>query len=50
VTEASALSHHLSGVDIYVNSWGPRDGYEYSGPRSVTQSALIDGVTKVKKT
>ncbi|XP_056013055.1 proprotein convertase subtilisin/kexin type 6-like isoform X1 [Ostrea edulis] len=46
VTEALALNHHLSGVDIYINSWGPPDGYGYSGPGSVTQSAFIDGVTK----
>lgn len=47
VTEALALNHHLADVDIYTNSWGPKSGYGYAGPGSVTKSALYDGVTKV---
>ncbi|XP_063426267.1 proprotein convertase subtilisin/kexin type 6-like [Mytilus trossulus] len=43
--EAQALNHHLSGVDIYSNSWGPPDGYGFSGPDTLTQSALQDGTT-----
>nr|XP_034301696.1 furin-like protease kpc-1 isoform X2 [Crassostrea gigas] len=45
-TEALALNHHLADVDIYTNSWGPKSGYGYVGPGSVTKSALYDGVTK----
>lgn len=42
-----ALNHHLADVDIYTNSWGPKSGYGYVGPGSVSKSALYDGVTKV---
>lgn len=41
------MNHHLADVDIYTNSWGPKSGYGYVGPGSVTKSALYDGVTKV---
>ncbi|XP_071161254.1 furin-like protease 1 [Mytilus edulis] len=44
--EAQALTHYLNGgVDIYSNSWGPTDGYGFSGPGSLTQSALQEGTT-----
>ncbi|XP_076100714.1 proprotein convertase subtilisin/kexin type 6-like isoform X2 [Mytilus galloprovincialis] len=43
--EAQALNHHLSGVDIYSNSWGPTDGYGFSEPGTITKSALLDGIT-----
>ncbi|XP_048777999.2 proprotein convertase subtilisin/kexin type 4-like isoform X1 [Ostrea edulis] len=46
ITEAKALTHHLRGVDIYSNSWGPVDGYGYKKPGPVTMSALFDGITK----
>ncbi|CAC5402781.1 Furin-like protease 2,Proprotein convertase subtilisin/kexin type 6,Furin-like protease 1, isoform 1-CRR,Proprotein convertase subtilisin/kexin type 5,Furin-like protease 1, isoforms 1/1-X/2 [Mytilus coruscus] len=43
--EAEALSHYLSNVDIYSNSWGPPDGTGFTGPGSLTKAALQDGVT-----
>lgn len=46
--EAQALNHHLSGVDIYSNSWGPTDGYDFSEPGTITKSALLDGITSVR--
>lgn len=46
--EAQALNHHLSGVDIYSNSWGPTDGYGFSEPGTITKSALLDGITSVR--
>ncbi|XP_065927111.1 furin-like protease kpc-1 isoform X2 [Magallana gigas] len=45
ITEAKALSHHLSKVDIYSNSWGPQEGWLYKTFGPVTESALVDGVT-----
>lgn len=45
--EAQALNHYLSDVDIYSNSWGPTDGYGFSGPGSLTADALLSGVTTV---
>lgn len=47
VTEALSLKHNLPNVDIYTNSWGPSEGFEYAGPGSVTENAFYDGVTKV---
>ncbi|XP_063426114.1 furin-like protease 1, isoforms 1/1-X/2 [Mytilus trossulus] len=43
--EAQALIHYLSDVDIYSNSWGPSDGYGFSGPGSITADAFLSGVT-----
>ncbi|XP_052106655.1 proprotein convertase subtilisin/kexin type 6-like [Mytilus californianus] len=44
--EAQALNHHLNGgVDIYSNSWGPTDGYGFSRPDTLSESALQDGIT-----
>ncbi|XP_052106275.1 proprotein convertase subtilisin/kexin type 6-like [Mytilus californianus] len=43
--EAQGLSHYLSNVDIYSNSWGPGDGTGFNGPGSLTKAALLDGVT-----
>ncbi|CAC5424798.1 FURIN [Mytilus coruscus] len=43
--EAQGLSHYLSNVDIYSNSWGPPDGTGFKGPGSLTKAALLDGVT-----
>ncbi|XP_071160728.1 furin-like [Mytilus edulis] len=43
--EAQALNHHLSGVDIYSNSWGPPDGYGFSEPGTITKDAFLNGVT-----
>ncbi|CAC5375125.1 FURIN [Mytilus coruscus] len=43
--EAQGLSHYLSNVDIYSNSWGPPDGTGFIGPGSLTKAALLDGVT-----
>lgn len=47
ITEAKALSHHLGEVDIYSNSWGPKDKYNYRTFGPVSENALIDGVTLV---
>lgn len=43
--EAQALSHYISHVDIYSNSWGPIDGYGFSGPGTITKAALQSGTT-----
>ncbi|CAG2257585.1 FURIN [Mytilus edulis] len=43
--EAQGLSHYLSNVDIYSNSWGPADKTGFTGPGSVTKAALLNGVT-----
>ena len=49
IIEAKALLHHLKGVDISSNSWGPPDIGGYKKPGPVTESALIDGVTLVSE-
>ncbi|CAC5363923.1 Furin-like protease 2,Proprotein convertase subtilisin/kexin type 6,Furin,Endoprotease bli-4,Proprotein convertase subtilisin/kexin type 5 [Mytilus coruscus] len=43
--EAQALTHYISKVDIYSNSWGPDDGIGFNGPKSITKAALQNGVT-----
>ncbi|XP_052087874.1 furin-like protease kpc-1 [Mytilus californianus] len=43
--EAQGLSHYLSNVDIYSNSWGPVDGTGFKSPGLLTKAALQDGVT-----
>ncbi|CAG2238031.1 FURIN [Mytilus edulis] len=43
--EAQALSHYLSHVDIYSNSWGPTDGTGFVGPGTITKAAFQEGVT-----
>ena len=45
--EAQALSHYISGVDIYSNSWGPCDGYGFVEPGTMTKAALQTGTTTV---
>ena len=45
--EAQALSHYISNVDIYSNSWGPIDGYGFSEPGTMTKEALQTGTTTV---
>nr|XP_034333770.1 furin-like protease kpc-1 [Crassostrea gigas] len=45
ITEAKALTHHLSRVDIYSNSWGSYSGLLYHRLGPVSESALVDGVT-----
>lgn len=45
--EADALNHHLKTVDIYTNSWGPKEKDGYFELNGVTESAFIDGVTMV---
>lgn len=47
ITEAKALTHHLSRVDVYSNSWGSYDGLLYDRLGPVSESALVDGVTLV---
>lgn len=45
--EAEALSHYISNVDIYSNSWGPTDGYNFLEPGTMTKAALQTGTTTV---
>ena len=45
--EAQALSHYIRDVDIYSNSWGPRDGYGFVEPGTMTKAALQTGTTTV---
>ena len=45
--EAQALSHNISNVDIYSNSWGPTDGYGFFEPGTMTKAALQTGTTTV---
>ena len=45
--EAQSLSHYISNVDIYSNSWGPIDGYGFSEPGTMTKAALQTGTTTV---
>lgn len=47
ITQEKALSHHLSRVDIYSNSWGHKEGSLYHRLGLVSESALVDGVTLV---
>ncbi|XP_071160494.1 furin-like [Mytilus edulis] len=42
--EAQALTHYISTVDIYSNSWGPDDGTGFNAPKSITKAALKNGV------
>lgn len=43
--EAEALGWQLNDIDIYTNSWGPIDGYGFSGPGSLAKIALQNGVS-----
>jgi len=44
--EADALSYMNQDIDIYSNSWGPIDGFQYLvGPGTLTEAALLDSVT-----
>ena len=46
---ASTLSHGRNLIDVYSNSWGPRDnGYNVGGPGNMTILALEKGVTIVR--
>ena len=45
--EAEGLTHYLSNVDIYSNSWGPPEKTGFHQPGSVTRNALQQGVTTV---
>lgn len=48
--EALALTHALSHVDVYSNSWGPSDdGTSFSDITSVQLAAFQKGVTQVCK-
>lgn len=47
-TEASALGLHNQHIDIYSNSWGPRDnGVSVEGPGRLALAALRQGVVEV---
>lgn len=48
--EALALSHYISNVDIYSNSWGPPDGFGFFEPGTMTKAALRSGTTTVSIT
>jgi hypothetical protein len=41
------MSHYISNVDIYSNSWGPIDGYGFFEPGTMTKAALQTGTTTV---
>ena len=48
VIEASALSYKYDHIQVYSNSWGPRDdGFTVDGPGPLVLQALKDSVTKV---
>ena len=48
VVEASSLSFKPNYIDIYSNSWGPKDdGATVDGPGKLAKKAFVDGVTKV---
>ena len=47
-TESKALVHKLESIDIYSNSWGPKDtAWHVVGPGPLTSEALKLGVKKV---
>ncbi|KAL3861832.1 hypothetical protein ACJMK2_007846 [Sinanodonta woodiana] len=43
--ESRALSHQRSIVDIYSNSWGPKEGSGYYDTGSLVKVALLSGIT-----
>ena len=46
---ASTLSHGRNLIDVYSNSWGPRDnGFYVAGPGNMTILTLKEGVTIVR--
>ncbi|ESO09142.1 hypothetical protein HELRODRAFT_74170, partial [Helobdella robusta] len=48
--EAHALSFKPNFIDIYSNSWGPNDGGKIvDGPKTLTQTALLKGVTEGRR-
>ncbi len=48
-TEARALGHRNQLIDIYSNSWGPRDdGMTIEGPGPLTSAVLQHGITHVR--
>ena len=50
MNEARSLSYRRDIVDIYSNSWGPRNnGRHVGGPRTLTARALQNGVREVKR-
>ncbi|KAL3871262.1 hypothetical protein ACJMK2_039269 [Sinanodonta woodiana] len=42
--EGQSLSHALSHIDIYSNSWGPEDGYGFVSLRTHTSAAIEHGI------
>ena len=45
---AAALTHKLGSIDVYANSWGPKDkGMEIQGPGLQTSAALEKGIKEV---
>ena len=46
--QAFALFHEIDKIDIYSNSWGPRDtAKEVEGPETLTQRAIELGIEQV---
>ena len=46
--EALALGHYSDIIEIYSNSWGPRDdGFTVSGPRTLLLRTFAAGVREV---
>lgn len=49
-TEAQALTHRQTVMDIYSNSWGPADsGEDFDALPEVIEEALKEGVEQVRK-
>ncbi|KAK3602375.1 hypothetical protein CHS0354_011208 [Potamilus streckersoni] len=42
--EGNALSHQQSTIDIYTNSWGPKDGRGFGSMRTLTSAAIERGI------
>lgn len=48
IVEAGSLSLKPNYIDIYSNSWGPKDdGATVDGPGTLAKKAFVEGVTKV---
>jgi subtilisin-like proprotein convertase family protein len=44
--EATGLTYHYGNIHVYSSSWGPSDdGQNLTAPGTLTQAALVDGVT-----
>ena len=49
VTESKSLGYKTNTVDIYSNSWGPRNtGWSFHGPGTLTAMTLEKGAKEVR--